>query len=103
MNEKGRHISEGVSLISIAVAYALHTLTDYRYYGPIILICVGVLQIVLPLLAEREGRRIPFIGIVTVALGVSLLIVVISGGQEKIIAGLMSVIVAAAGVRMLLK
>jgi uncharacterized membrane protein HdeD (DUF308 family) len=103
MEESRSHIAEGVSLICIAIAYALHTLTIHKYYGPVLLLCVGVLQIAFSFLPEKAQRKIPVVGIITVALGVSLLIVVISGGRDVIMAALLSIIVAAIGVRMMFR
>ncbi len=97
------HLAEGVSLICIAIAYVLHTLPDYKYYGPVLLLCVGVLQVALSFLPEKAQRSIPVAGIITIVLGVSLLIVVISGGRDVIMAVLMSIIVAATGVRMMFR
>jgi uncharacterized membrane protein HdeD (DUF308 family) len=103
MQENRPRIAEGISLICVAIAYALHTLTIHKYYGPVLLLCVGALQIAFSFLPEKAERRIPVIGIITVALGVSLLIVVVSGGRDIIIAALMSIIVAATGVRMMFR
>ncbi|MEJ2744324.1 MAG: hypothetical protein P8123_01355 [bacterium] len=96
-------IAEGISLICVAIAYALHTLTIHKYYGPVLLLCVGALQIAFSFISKKDERRIPVVGVITVVLGVSLFIVVVSGGRDVIIAALMSIIVAATGVRMMFR
>lgn len=103
MEDTRSHVAEGISLICIAIAYALHTLTIHKYYGPILLLCIGAIQIALSFLPEKAERRIPVIGIITTALGVSLLIAVVSGGRDVIMATLLSIIVAATGVRMMFR
>lgn len=103
MENHRSHVAEGISLICVAIAYALHTLTIYKYYGPALLLCAGALQIAFSCLPEKAERRIPMVGIITVALGISLLIVVLSGGTDVIIAALMSIVVAATGVRMMFR
>lgn len=103
MENNKSHVAEGISLICIAIAYALHTLTIHKYYGPVLLLCVGAVQIAFSFLPEKTQRKIPVVGIITMALGVSLLIVVVGGGRDVIMAALLSIIVAATGVRMMLR
>ncbi|MCX6356722.1 MAG: hypothetical protein NT045_02415 [Candidatus Aureabacteria bacterium] len=101
MGEKKSHVHEGIVLIASAVAFAVAYFTVHKYYGPVILLCVGAIMIALSYLAEKEKRRAPVAGVIAVVLGISLLIELLSGGQEVIITALLLVIVAGAGVRML--
>ncbi|MCX6356086.1 MAG: hypothetical protein NTZ78_14470 [Candidatus Aureabacteria bacterium] len=101
MIERKSHVAEGIVLISIAVAFTLTYYTTYKYYGSILLFCIGGIMIALSFLPKKEERKIPMAGIILMILGGALLIEVLSGGQEVILTMLLLIVVAAAGVRML--
>jgi len=103
MIERKSHVTEGIVLISIAVAFALTYFTVYKYYGSVLLLCIGGIMIALSFFPKKEERKIPIAGGILVLLGGALLIEVLSGGQEVILTVLLLIVVAATGVRMLFR
>jgi hypothetical protein len=101
MEQVSHRIAGGVALISIALAFIITRFAHEQYYGPIILMCVGAIMIALSFLAAREQRKIPVVGILLAALGVALIIEVVFGRTDIIIAVVLPAIVAATGLKMI--
>jgi uncharacterized membrane protein HdeD (DUF308 family) len=103
MSDRKSHIAEGIALIGISIAFAITCFTVHKYYGPILLLCIGAIMIALSFLAEKQERKPPVVGVLLVILGAALLVEIISSGKEVVLTVLLLIVVAAEGVKMLFR
>ena len=80
--EKKRHVVHGIVLLSIGVAFLVDIFTGEGYYwGPIILLGVGLGLVVKSLMQKEEERKAPVGGIILICLGAVSLIDAILGSN----------------------
>lgn len=82
MEKKKSHVIAGIVLISIGVAFIVNIFTgDNNYYGPIILLGVGLGLVIKSLMVETEKRKTPVGGIILIVLGAVSLVDAFTGSQ----------------------
>jgi peptidoglycan/LPS O-acetylase OafA/YrhL len=82
MGEKKRHLVPGIVILSIGVAIMVNYFTaEGTYYGPIILLGVGLALLIRSATVEPEKRKTPVGGIILVAIGAVSLIDSLTGSD----------------------